>query len=528
MTKKTTKRLEDHFENFNSISEIFLTFADLSPAGIYLYQDGKFIYVNKAGEKISGYTIDELKGMELLSLIHPEDHETVKKIMERREKGEKLEAHHYLRIKHKNGGYRNLYVVSNTVMYKGKPAGIGIALDITEKNDLQEKLAYLSSHDELTGLYNRNFLIEEFKELINLAKSNQYSLAFLYIDIVRFKEIINIYGHSTGDFILKEIGQQLKKSLKEDYVIGRLSGDKFGVVIPKLEKIENVSKVAEKIINILENHIRLDNKEVPLTASIGITIYPYDGKTVEELIKNAEIAMNHAKKISKKENRSKYMFFSYKLGKQIEEKIKLKELLKTSLKYNKDEFLLYYQPIVNLKTGRLEGFEALVRWKSEKFGILPSEKFIQIAEETGEIINLGKLIIEKAVNHLQILDEKGFKNFKVAINISSEQLKSESFIKHVSKITENLSKKDRIILWTLGITGESGEVADHLKKALRGDCSIEDKKEDLIKEIGDVMWYGALLADELGVSLEEVAKININKLSSRKMRGKMMGSGDNR
>ncbi len=108
------------------------------------------------------------------------------------------------------------------------------------------------------------------------------------------------------------------------------------------------------------------------------------------------------------------------------------------------------------------------------------------------------------------------------MNFNEYQEKAKSFVFH------ELSKKDRIILWTLGITGESGEVADHLKKALRGDCSIEDKKEDLIKEIGDVMWYGALLADELGVSLEEVAKININKLSSRKMRGKMMGSGDNR
>ena len=110
------------------------------------------------------------------------------------------------------------------------------------------------------------------------------------------------------------------------------------------------------------------------------------------------------------------------------------------------------------------------------------------------------------------------------MNFDEYQEKAKSF----ALTDEKLSKRDRMAIWTLGITGESGEVADHLKKALRGDCSIQDKKEDLIKEIGDVMWYGALLADELGVSLEEVAKININKLSSRKMRGKMMGSGDNR
>ncbi len=460
MTEKITQKIENVIqsideilekikncsEDFNSNSEIFSTLADLSPAGIYLYQDRKFVYINKATERISGYSIDELKKMEPMNLLHPDDYKTVEKIIERRERGEKLEAHHYLRIKHKNGEYRDLYVVSNTVTYKGRPAGIGIALDITEQKDLQKKLAYLSSHDELTGLYNRNFLLEELKELIKLARSNHYSLAFLHIDINKFKEIINLYGHATGDYILKITGQQLKKLLKEDDVIGRLSGDEFGVIIPKLEKIEAVSKITEKIISSIEKPITLKDKEISLTASIGITIYPYDGKTAEDLIKNAEIAMNHAKNISNKENKSKYMFFSYKLGKQIEEKIKLKELLKTALEKNKDEFILYYQPIVNLQTGKLKGFEALVRWENKKFGTLPSEKFIQIAEETGEIINLGKLIIEKAINHIQIWKEKGFDDFKITINISSEQLKSEDFIKFIEETTKNLPQKDRVTL----------------------------------------------------------------------------------
>ena len=423
--------------------EIFTTISETSPVAIYLYQEGHFIYINKAAEKITGYTMEEIKNMSPMEIIHPEDVEKIKDIYEKREKGEKFISSYHLRIIRKDGEIRHLLVTSNTVNYNGKPAGIGIVVDITEMKELQQQLAFIGTHDSLTGLYNRNFFFEQLKELIEISKNDGKYLAVLHIDLNKFKEIINSYGHQIGDTILKDVAERLRNNVKKGDIVSRLSGDEFGVIVPNIKDVEDASKIVERIISILEKPYKVADKTVYLTASIGIAMYPIDGEDADTLVRNAEIAMYHAKKSSQKTGKSSFEFYSEELGKIVEERVKLKNLLKNAIENKKEEFVLYYQPIMNIRNMKLKGVEALIRWNSSEIGFVESDKFIEIAERSGLIIQLGNLIIEKAIAQLKDWHDRGL-DFKLSINISSDQFRAKDFLDNLEELTKNCQCKNKI------------------------------------------------------------------------------------
>ncbi len=423
--------------------EIFTTISETSPVAIYMYQNGKFIYINRAAEEISGYTVEEIKNMSPLEIVFPEDIEKIREIYKKREKGEKFVSSYHLRIVRKDGEIRHLLVTSNTVMYNGKPAGIGIVIDITEMKELQQQLAFMGTHDSLTGLYNRNFFFEQLKELIEVSKDDGKYLAVLHIDINKFKEIINTYGLKTGDRILKDIAERIKSNIKRGDIASRLSGDEFGIIIPNLKDVEDASKIVERIISALENPFKIDHKVIYLTVSIGIAMYPIDGENADTLIRNAEIAMYHAKKASQKTGKSNFEFYSEELGKIVEERIKMKNILKYAIENKKEEFLLYYQPIINIQKMNLEGVEALIRWNSSELGFVESDKFIDIAEKSGLIIQLGNLIIEKAIEQLKEWHDKNI-DIKLSINISSDQFRAKDFLQNLKNLTRDCQCKNKI------------------------------------------------------------------------------------
>ncbi len=430
-------------EELRDREEIFTTISETSPVIIYMYQDGHFVYINKAAEDVSGYSIEEIQKMSPFDIVHPDDIDKIKDTIKKREKGEKFISSYYLRIIRKDGEIRHLLVNSNTVYYNGKPAGIGIAVDITEMKELQQQLAFMGTHDTLTGLYNRNFFFEQLKELINIYKEDNKSLSVLHIDLNKFKEIINTYGHKFGDSVLKEVAERLKQSTKKSDIVSRLSGDEFGIIITNLKNVEDTSKIVERIISVLEKPYKIGNKNITLTVSIGISIFPIDGKDPDTIIRNAEIAMYHAKKLSKKTGKSNFEFYSEELGKIVEERIKITKILKDAILNKKEEFILYYQPIINLQRNKLDGVEALIRWNSSELGFISSEKFIEIAEKSGLIIQLGNLIIEKAIKQLKDWHSRGI-DFKMSINISSEQFRAKDFIENIWNLTKDCQCRDKI------------------------------------------------------------------------------------
>ncbi len=425
--------------------EIFTTISETSPVAIYMYQDGHFIYINKAAEQITGYTLKEIEKMSPFQIIFPEDVEKIKEIYKKREKGEKFISSYHLRIVRKDGEIRHLLVTSNTVIYNNKPAGIGIVIDITEMKELQKQLTFIGTHDNLTGLYNRTFFFEQLKELIEISKDSNKYISVLYIDLNRFKEIINSYGHKIGDIILKEIAERIKSSVKRGDIVSRLSGDEFGIISPNIKEIDDASKIAERIIYKLEKPFNIDGKIIYLTTSVGISVFPVDGKDADSLVRNAQIAMYHAKKTSKKIGKSKFEFYSEELGKIAKERIKIKNLLKYAIENKKDEFMLYYQPIINLQKMKLEGVEALIRWKSSELGLVESEKFIEIAEKSGLIVKLGNMIIEKAITQMKEWYQEGKYDFHLSINISSEQFRSKDFLQSLQELTKDCQCKNKII-----------------------------------------------------------------------------------
>lgn len=296
-----------------------------------------------------------------------------------------------------------------------------IALENTNKslNDqigirrvVEKQLEYIAYYDELTELPNRTLFIEDVKRSLHQAKRNESLLGVLFIDLDRFKNINNSYGHNIGDKLLKCIAVRLKETLRDSDIIARNGGDKFSVLIENMLDVREPFVVANKIIEALNKKFTIDEHNVHIGANVGIAMYPLDGNEGLELVDMADTAMCEAKKIG----RNNLLFYSSTMSNQITDRLMLENALRDALENN--EFFLVYQPQVNIITQETSGFEALIRWHSPVFGIILPAKFIPILEETGLIYSVGEWIILEVFQFIKSGKSKGA---KVSINLSALQ-----------------------------------------------------------------------------------------------------------
>jgi diguanylate cyclase (GGDEF)-like protein/PAS domain S-box-containing protein len=299
--------------------------------------------------------------------------------------------------------------------------------DISERVAAEERIRQLAFYDSLTGLPNRATLYSLVEQALAMAHRNKRSGALMFIDLDRFKYVNDTLGHGAGDELIRRVAARFKTCLRSSDVIARLGGDEFVIALLDITQAEDASIVARKILAIFASPFLLEGHEISISASIGISVYPGDGMTVEELIKHADIAMYRAKD----QGRNAFMFYSDDMNVRSLEKLELESSLRRAL--DRQELLLHFQPQADIHSGEMVGAEVLVRWQHPELGMVPPGQFIPLAEETGLIVPIGQWVMDRAVAQNHAWHEDGLPIVKLAVNLSAQQFRLP-LVEEVSRV----------------------------------------------------------------------------------------------
>ncbi|MGA9380144.1 MAG: EAL domain-containing protein [Phormidium sp.] len=290
---------------------------------------------------------------------------------------------------------------------------------------------YQFFYDSLTGLPNRKMFSDLLSASLKNASRRQGKVAVMFLDLDRFNKINDILGHDVGDRLLKATAQRLTSCFQEYHTIARWGGDEFTILLPYINNTEYAAKLAQKILDILKPPFIIDNHYLHITCSIGIAIYPQNGQDGDTLIKNADVALYNVKR----NGRNNYSFYSPTINAEDSELLILENRLHHA--WDRGEIILYYQPRVNIATGKISGIEALVRWQSPELGFVSPGKFIPIAEETGLIVPLGEWILYTACQQVKAWFDQGLSEIRVAVNLSARQFQQPNLVQMIAQILTN-------------------------------------------------------------------------------------------
>jgi diguanylate cyclase (GGDEF)-like protein/PAS domain S-box-containing protein len=310
---------------------------------------------------------------------------------------------------------------------------VSLFTDITHRKDAETKLLQLAHFDQLTGLPNRTSFLDKLKWGIEFAARNKHFLALLFIDLDRFKVINDTLGHQAGDQLLIGVSKRLQSAVRKTDIVCRLAGDEFTIVLTELKDIKEIEVISNKIISTFAEPIRVENRELFVTSSIGISIYPSDGCDINQLLKSADTAMYHAKNKGK----NTYSFYLDSMKQQVHEELELETNLRKAIQNN--EFLLFYQPQMDLRSGKIVGMEALIRWKHPKLGYISPDRFIPFAEQSNLIVPLGRWVLQTACEQFVAWTKQGLPQIKISVNYSGVQLKQQDQVHLVSEILSETS-----------------------------------------------------------------------------------------
>ncbi len=306
---------------------------------------------------------------------------------------------------------------------------IEVAHDITSHLNLQKKLqkqnnalAHQANHDALTNLPNRVLFFDRLEQSIKDAKREKNMIAILFLDLDHFKEINDSLGHAVGDTLLKEVSYRLKSAMREADTIARLGGDEFATIINSINNIESVVEIANKILMLFQDAIIVNEHELYITCSIGISIYPNDGNDPQILLRDADSAMYKAKN----EGRNSYQFYTSDMTERALERISMETNLRKAIE--NDELVVHYQPQFNVCKNKLLGMEALVRWQNPKIGLIQPDRFIPLAEEIGLVVFIDRWVMEVAMKQVVLWKKNGLKTGRMALNVSMKNFQAKDFI----------------------------------------------------------------------------------------------------
>ncbi len=314
--------------------------------------------------------------------------------------------------------------------------------DITTRKRAEERIRFLAHYDDLTQLPNRAMLQDRLREAIETARLHSRMLAVMLIDLDRFKRINDSLSHRVGDLVLRETARRLRESLRHnDYVgiarpetplpqdlLARLGGDEFVVLLTDIGHVDDVTRVAQRAFAVLAKPFMIESNEVFIGCSMGIALFPRDGTSMESLLKNADIALYHAKD----QGRNNYQFHSDGMNNSAVQRMTLEDRLHKAL--GNRELSLHYQPQVALTSGRIVGMEALLRWSNPELGTVPPLDFIPVAEETGLIVPIGEWVLQTACNQALVWRKEGLPTLRMAVNLSVRQIADARFVERVAKI----------------------------------------------------------------------------------------------
>lgn len=364
--------------------------------------------------------------------------------------------------------------------------------DVTEKKALQEELLHKATYDVITDLPNRTLLIDRLKQVIALAKRTQNFVGVLFLDLDYFKNINDNLGHLWGDKVLRVVGQRISDSIREIDTVSRIGGDEFVILLNSLNSEMDVIPIIEKIMSGIKKTLEIEERQINITASIGISVYPKDGEEEEMLIRKADIAMYNVKETGK----NNYQFYTKSMDKEVLQQMKLFEELKMAFEGN--QLTLFYQPLIDTKTGEIKAVEALLRWMHPEKGLILASEIIPLAEETGMIIPISEWVLKTACQQNKAWQDRGLKPVVMSVNLSSFQFRHQKL--------DDLLKR---------VLKETGLDPQYLQLELK-EKVIMDNLEEVLPVINNIYDMGVhLLIDNFGSnysSINYLRKFPFNKL----------------
>ena len=426
-TRDITKevQLQKHSEELSELIEF-------SSNEIYIVdlKSYKYLYANRGACSATGYTLEEFleKDVYALNPYLTQEHST------KLENALKSQKHILNKTIHrkKDGSEYHVQSYIHTYTYHNKEAFVIFDVDISQLIEAEErlkeqskKITHLANHDTLTNLPNRTFFQEQLTQSISFAKKNRLEFALLVIDLDQFKQINDSLGHHIGDEVLKECADRIKKSLGPGDTLSRLGGDEFTIILKNIKNFQDASNIAQNIINLIKEPIKIEKHTLYISTSIGISIYPKDSESELDLVKFADAAMYKAKE----EGRSNYQFYSSSMTALAFERVIMESSLRIAIAEN--QFIVYYQPQYNALNNTISGMEALVRWQHPTIGLVPPSKFIPIAEESGLILEIDRLVMKQAMSDFAQWYKEGFNPGVLALNLAMKQLNSDDFINYL-------------------------------------------------------------------------------------------------
>jgi len=394
--------------------------------------DHPIVYVNPAFERITGYSAEEVIGQSGRFLVRDDFNQrglgTIREALRSRR-----EAHAILRNYRKDGSlfWNELFIApvrdesgSMTTHF------VSIVNDVSERISYEQQLEFHANHDALTGLANRNLLNDRIAQALAQARADGLMVGVLLLDLDRFKLINDGFGHSPANELLKSVASRLNQSVRDTDTVARLGGDEFVVVIGRLQSADDLSIVAGKILRSLNQPFIMEGKEIFVTASVGAAIYPRDGDHGEILLRNADVAMYRVKE----HGRNNYRFYAPDMTHMAIDRLDMEGNLRRALE--RDELQVYYQPLVDLRSGSIVGAEALVRWQHPRIGMIQPGEFIPLAEDTGLIIPLGQLVLRRVCTDIIDWQAGDLPPVKISINLSAREFRQDDLSAAIGKVLD--------------------------------------------------------------------------------------------
>lgn len=489
------KRAEDSLKESEAKHRIFLQSVP-DPVAVYNLED-RITYLNPAFTRVFGWTFEDIS-KQPSALLSVEKHLETQSIIDKITHGQTVSGIETYRLTKENTPID--VSISGTGFFdsRGKLRGYVLTFqDITERKKNQEEIWFLAYHDVLTRLPNRKAFYERLDDKLRYKMSDKRRTsgelkkwAILFLDLDRFKYVNDTLGHDVGDELLKTVAERLRSSLRRTDHIFRLGGDEFTVLINDLQNPLEVAKITRKIQEEISLPYHIQEREIYVTVSIGISLYPDDGENVETLIKNADMAMYAAK-----EDGGGYHFFTEEMNQKAQERMHLESGMRQAIQQN--QFLLYYQPLVDNQNG-IVGMEALIRWNHPEWGMISPVHFIPLAEETKVIVLIGQWVLQTACQQLKKWHNMGFDYLYMSVNVSTRQFKEPDFIEIVEQVIDSTGVNPKFL--KLEVT----------------ESSIMEKPDEAIKKMNTLLARGVHFSiDDFGTgysSLSQMKRFPIDTL----------------
>lgn len=395
-------------------------------------RNGCIEYVNQAFERVTGYCAADVLG-KTPTLVRSGRHSAdfYRHLWSTIRSGQ---VFHEVMINRRKSG--ELYYEEKTITPLKEPDGeithyVSTGKDITERTRLQERLHHLSNRDALTGLPNRAMFMDRLNHALASARRQASQFGLLFIDLDQFKSIVDTLGHAAGDSVLEEMGKRLRSCVRESDTLARLGGDEFALILEGVRDSATVAAMAQLLLEQLSRPCQVAEREIQLTASIGITMFPGDADDSEALTRNADVAMYRAKELG----RNNYQFFTAELTHRAMQRMDMENRLRHALE--RGEFSLQYQPKINLNDGSVYGMEALLRWHNPELGSIGPDQFIPILEANGMITRVGDWVLAEACQFARRLHERGY-HISLAVNLSARQIKDGGLADRIERLLSDL------------------------------------------------------------------------------------------